>query len=407
MGGKKNKKLKCAIALLLAFNLSACYTPAKRLGGYVHSVTTLIKEPIKKRALVSRESEILNRFFGNTIDTSQVQIWLYEDTHETIIADTRKNVIRIFGRDNYSSNYSLEENPDLYGAFIFNATLIAQYQADSLWPYNKRSNQLSYRLDTSHKTSYSFNDFGKYQQAAIMEDYARRFTHPSHKMKHIRKTTTVDNCEAQKELLEIVETAFPHARALRMTLSSANMRDLTEDEKAFLDVFFQGEYVSWDTVTITGQPMYCYDRTASAIGKANITFWGPDNHSDDYSKESNNPVLFRLFFHEATHLWQAQNNYRYTDWRHVNPAGKYVYELNLERWSFDDYEVEQQGRIIEDYVGLFLHPDQEAGTPVLSETEKQQLQILVENRFPGARSLRLRLNQQQAKHSGSNPPSLS
>ncbi len=393
MGGTNKKKLKCALAIVLAFNLSACHTPSKHLGGYMHSVTTFIKSPLKKRGLATREAQLLNRLFGYKINTDKVEVWLYESPHETLIADSSKNIIRIFGTENYSDNYSVEDNPDLYGAFIYNATLVAQYQSDIQWRFNKRITSTSYTLDPDKNISFfEFHKFGRYQQAAIMEDYARRFTHKSHQMNHIREQTNPDNCDAQHILSYTVEQNFPHATALRHLLSPVASRDLTDNEKLFLRTFFQGEIVNWETVSLTQQPMYCYDRTASTPSAANITFWGTTNHSDDYTTEKLNPVLYRLFFHEAVHIWQAQNNYKFTNWKHVNPAGKYLYELDLDKWSFDDYEVEQQGRIIEDYVGIYLHPAQEAGTARLSNQEKQQLQTLVEDRFPGAKTMRLKMH---------------
>lgn len=95
-----------------------------------------------------------------------------------------------------------------------------------------------------------------------------------------------------------------------------------------------------------------------------------------------------LFAHELTHIWQRQNGYRHT--RCLTQPDGYRYQLSPE-YRFDDYCMEQQGAIIQDYVARFHHAAR--SYPFYSqprgEGQAAALQALVENRFPAARRKRL------------------
>jgi hypothetical protein len=121
-----------------------------------------------------------------------------------------------------------------------------------------------------------------------------------------------------------------------------------------------------------------------------------DNASRDFSRDQDQ---YGLFLHEMTHIWQVQNGV-------IGPrtiCETYKYTITPES-HFEDFCMEQQASIINDYANRFLSPTHEPKASqfltinieshVISGDTKASnalLKQVVEERFPRARLTRLAL----------------
>ncbi|TAL30298.1 MAG: hypothetical protein EPN97_12810 [Alphaproteobacteria bacterium] len=115
-----------------------------------------------------------------------------------------------------------------------------------------------------------------------------------------------------------------------------------------------------------------------------IDIFGPYGRSPDYAREGE--VLYGLFVHESTHVWQNQN------WAWTTKAMRvYEYELKPES-KFSDFGGEQQASIIENYAQRFLHPQGRKDATAETAAFDAMLQKVVEERFPRAKETRMALD---------------
>lgn len=135
--------------------------------------------------------------------------------------------------------------------------------------------------------------------------------------------------------------------------------------------------------------------------KSGTTFHVCDSEywSANYAKESV-PGRFGGFVHEVTHLWQNQQG----DKAYSGRCRSYAYTLTADA-KFQEYCSEQQGAIMEDYSQRFLHPSHRSTYYVRSTPENDaMLAALVEKQFPGARALRMSLeNRERAQVAAAAP----
>lgn len=120
--------------------------------------------------------------------------------------------------------------------------------------------------------------------------------------------------------------------------------------------------------------------------------------SQDYTQEVHEK--FCVWMHEWTHVWQGQGLDRYT----LGVYGGYDYVLSPQK-KFIDYGPEQQASIVMDYCGRFLHLDARWRNPVGGGLEKETadalLKDVIETQFPGAKILRLKMEEYRANNRNS------
>lgn len=345
--------------------------------------------PISSRGLTTGEVALAQKFFGTALDTSNIRIDVFAKENKnaaTFVAPGEKNVIRVYGARYADSDYSRTTVPFLFGALVHEFTRLSQNQNAETWRVGNNYSDYAYPL----RSDLKFTDYGPFQQAAIMEDYARRFFHAGQQSNWMARTYGADNCSADDFLARVVENHFPAARAARAEADKAQMRGLTKDEAAIMHGIF-GDDVSTADVRVHSPPRACSDRVASVHSVRDMFFWSAQHHSSDYTREQR-PANFGTFMHEATHIWQFQKGFSHTH-SHGQAAWKtYRYPLDLNKWRFDDYGVEQQASIIQDYSLAFLRPEKTTywlpGTYRDTDQARDILRRLVEARFPKAAETR-------------------
>lgn len=175
----------------------------------------------------------------------------------------------------------------------------------------------------------------------------------------------------------------------------ASVEPLTENEIAFVQGIFGDEIntaivrKNFYTEHQDLSPGDSTETIASVDDKKNINFYGTEYRSDDYSQEDR--LNYGTFIHEITHIWQRQKI----------PGLKllfmschdYSYTLDA-RSRFDDFCIEQQGAIIEDYALRFLHSSHASFRIKNTPENDALLKKVVEEKFPEARKTRLKLEAQ-------------
>ena len=350
----------------------------------------VVEAPLYSRGLTTGEVALAQKFFGTALDTSNIRIDVFakEDRNAaTYVAAGEKNVIRVNGERYADRDYSQTTIPFLFGALVHEFTRLSQNQNPETWRYGGNHRDYAYPL----RSDLTFTDYGPFQQAAIMEDYARRFFHAGQQSNWMERSYGANNCSADDFLARVVENHFPAARAARAEADKAQMRGLTKDEAAIMHGIF-GDDVSTRDVRVHNSPRGCTDRIASVHSVRDMFFWSAQHHSADYTREPR-PANFGTFMHEATHIWQFQHGFRHTHASDQSAWKTYRYPLDLRKWRFDDYGVEQQASIIQDYSLAFLRPEKTTQwlRGVYGDTDQAQdiLRRLVEARFPKAAETRL------------------
>lgn len=345
--------------------------------------------PLYSRGLTAGEEAIAQKFFGAALDTSNVRIDVFAKENRnapTFVAGGEKNVIRVNGERYAESDYSKTDNTFLFGALVHEFTRLSQNQNPETWKYGN-NRDYAYPL----RSDLAFAHYGPFQQAAIMEDYARRFFHSGQRSNWMARTYGENNCSADDFLTRVVENHFPAARAARAEAEKAHMRGLTKTEAAIMYGIF-GNDVSTADVRVHNAPRECSDRIASVNSVRDMFFWSARHHSADFTQDPQ-PDNFGTFMHEATHIWQFQKGFRHTHSHHETSWKTYHYPLDLNKWRFDDYGVEQQASIIQDYSLAFLRPEKKTKWLPATYQDNHQardiLRRLVEARFPKAAETRL------------------
>lgn len=158
-------------------------------------------------ALTSGETELVRGIFGDSVDTPIVTKYFVDtDPHCAAVTISRKG-IKFCGPQHFSKDYSKEAEVN-FGIFIHEMTHI--------WQKQTNSNTRKWRIyDYNLSAQSCFDGYCLEQQAAIVEDYARRFLHPSHQSRWIKNTP-----ESDLLLQKVVEDKFPQARATRLAYAA-------------------------------------------------------------------------------------------------------------------------------------------------------------------------------------------
>ena len=132
------------------------------------------------------------------------------------------------------------------------------------------------------------------------------------------------------------------------------------------------------------------DAAAAVNDQKNVTFYGAEYHSADYSREE--LINYGTFIHEMTHIWQRQKIGGFN----LLLMSCHTYDYSLDAQSrFSDFCIEQQGIVIQVYAQRFLHPSHVSLRINNTPENDLLLQKVVEEQFPQARITRLALEAQE------------
>lgn len=349
--------------------------------------------PYQSRHLAAGEREAVTKIFGDQLNPDSIRVHFFKDERPDlrsgVVGDNTRD-IEFYGEKNTSADFSRDKGSN-FGSFIYELTRLWQNKTNGEFTRGDKS-ALKYELDDET----SFVDYGQIQQAKMMEDYARRFLHPDRKS--FWREGQPDNSETDPQLEATVEEQFPAATAAREAFANVEVRPLTEGEARILKGIF-GATINIDTIRANMHPQG-YDDIVGSVdsGRVVADFWGPENSSKDFSAEKN-AYKFGTFIHELTHVWQNQNNRAFTNDTPPTAKDKYTYTLSSKS-NFEDYRVEQQAAIIEDYARRFLHPSKSFtyldAAYKDAESMSGLLKKVVETEFPGAKKLREEFELQNA-----------
>ncbi|HYD18354.1 MAG TPA: hypothetical protein VEF76_07740 [Patescibacteria group bacterium] len=340
--------------------------------------------PYESRALTAGEARLAQNLFGDQLDVSAVRLHFFSEARKSGVADVAgqsRRDIEVYGRANASADFSGEAG-DKYGAFVFELTELWQNQTGGKLTLGEPA-ESGYPLDED----FAFKDYGQLQQPQIMEDYARRFLHPDRKS-HWLAQQSGDNSESDPLLQALVENQFPAAKNARLAFANVDVQPLTAGEAALLKGIF-GDTIDTAVIRKNFHPQDYKDIVGSINSSKYADFWGAAQKSADFSVEKD-PDVFGTFVHELAHVWQNQTDSQYTraDYPMLT-KDKYRYALGK---PFTAYTSEQQAAIIEDYARRFLHPTRSwtylDGIVKDAAAMDAQLQKVVEDQFPGAKTFR-------------------
>lgn len=330
------------------------------------------------RTLTLGEKRVATQLLGGFLDTNAIRITF--DTQGARV-NTDSQTLTIVEPRFFSTDYSDENNaPVVFGHFVNQMTALAQRQAGATWIATGSGSGSLYPLD-----GRGFSAYSRAQQCAVMEDYALRFLHRSRQSYWLHKTYGGDKSITDPHLIAAVEGTFPAATQARKNFERMILRGLTDGEKALVQRIF-GDQIDTGVVWMHLSPL-AYSDVAGAVASATEVYFYGLNRSTDYSQED--PLKVGIFIHEMVHIWQFQTSRRYTVVE--NDIYKYTIRANA---RFENFNIEQQAAMLEDYVLYFTTPDKITRWLSQSYSPEETLQRMpyviaaVEARFPGARNLR-------------------
>ncbi len=169
---------------------------------------------VEMRAMTPAEQALIKGIFGNQINTSVVHLYMHPETYDDAVGSVSSSKAADFwGSKNHATEYTTTRDTDAFATFVHELTHVWQNQTNERFTssYVPDGNKYHYPLEAQYK----FTDYGVEQQAAMVEDYARRFLHPSKSFTWLGEV--YDNPESKAQMLmKTVETQFPAAKQLRL-----------------------------------------------------------------------------------------------------------------------------------------------------------------------------------------------
>lgn len=333
------------------------------------------------RALTTGEQKLLRTLFGDTAPISDLQlVFDTPDLHAANDNDTSANAVHLHDPRLFSKDYSAESDPYLFGYFVNQITGEMQKRMGDTWVADRSLTGSFYNID-----GRAFHQYGPDQQRAIMEDYALRFLHSSRQSYWLSRMYNGDRSITDPYLITAVESAFPSAKKGRTDFAKIILRRLTPAEVKLIHKVF-GDQFETENVWVHLSPT-AYKDVAGAVASGREVYFYGRNRSNDFTQEDANAQ--GVFLHEMTHIWQFQTDRRFTVV--VNDQYEYTIEANS---RFEDFNIEQQAAMMEDYLLYCMNKDQKLRWLPQSYTKEQlaeRTQFMlntVEAFFPGARTLR-------------------
>jgi hypothetical protein len=167
---------------------------------------------IDSRPMTPGEAEIIKGIFGDQIDVSIVRQNIHPQSYDDIAGTaTSSRDANYWGPRYGSKDYSKEKNPEKFGTFVHENTHVWQFQTN--WRYSPgRDGVYKYPLESKWK----FTDYTHEQQAAMVEDYALYYLHPSKEMRWLPQVYSGRELREKLPMLKsMVENQFPGAKKLR------------------------------------------------------------------------------------------------------------------------------------------------------------------------------------------------
>lgn len=169
---------------------------------------------VEIRAMTPAETALIKGIFAGQIDTASIKLYLHPEKYDDAVGSVASSRAADFwGTDHHSGDYTKGNDAENFGTFVHELTHVWQNQTNDRFTssYVPEGNKYLYPLEAKYK----FTDYGTEQQAAMVEDYARRFLHPSKSFTWLGEV--YDDPESKAALLmKTVETQFPAAKQLRL-----------------------------------------------------------------------------------------------------------------------------------------------------------------------------------------------
>jgi hypothetical protein len=150
------------------------------------------------------------------------------------------------------------------------------------------------------------------------------------------------------------------------------LRDVTLGEKGLLMYVFGAFTLPFDKLRVDTNDSHTGGERNS-ITPFEIAYMAPVRYRQDYSNPSVDEETRAIFIHEMTHVWQFYHDYHkiaQAVWQYVSNFGdyskSYIYDVSASK-DFDDYNMEQQAAIVQDWWRLTHNlPTKYANPPVAS-----------------------------------------
>lgn len=168
---------------------------------------------IETRALTPGELALIQGIFGEQADARiMTQHFHPQDYSDIAGTATSTRDANYWGPRYYSRDFSKEQDATRFGVFVHENTHLWQFQTNFRFS-RERAGVYKYPVDPA---KWSFNDYTDEQQAAMMEDYATQYLHPSHTMRWLPQVYSgAELREKTEQMRQIVETRWPGARRVR------------------------------------------------------------------------------------------------------------------------------------------------------------------------------------------------
>ncbi len=369
------------------------------------------------RALTDGEARLLNMIFGEEIDVSDMRLVSYKKrtgngSESGNVLSEADHVMIVTNPDFSSDDYSQSADIEKYTLFLKLGTHAARLQQGSHWEHSLGASKENFDLDPEPYPLFNggfghnrntelgyevnggitFEHYGPKQQAEMVADYMGRFAHDAATGPGLADRFGQNRCGTENSLAHAIEERFPHLSNIRNMNWGRTTRQISDIEADFAKAIF-GKNFDTDGIVIHHEKRDCTDVVASVHSDNDMYFWGEDDNRPDFAERVDNPTSetnydIAVMGHELAHIWQNRTNYAHTGGRADGSPDQYNYSLNLKKWDFEDYNDEQQGAIIQDYIGVFLTTRGETFRMQWNDGELETLKALVEGQFPQAKKTR-------------------
>lgn len=165
------------------------------------------------RELTPAEAQWMKSFFGEEIRPQQVKLILFPYSTKGAVASVWNGYSENFwGKEMHATDYTTA-SAYLFGTFVHETTHIWQNQTNDKYTPDRELRHYRYWVDT--KSEYT--TFSVEQQAAMVEDYALYFLHPSKQPSYMQQTYNKSEIPGRMEMLKkVIEAQFPGARQMRL-----------------------------------------------------------------------------------------------------------------------------------------------------------------------------------------------
>jgi hypothetical protein len=167
---------------------------------------------IEKRALTEGERALIKGIFGDQIDDRILTQHFHPEDYGDVAgtADSKRDA-HYWGPRYYSKDFSKEKDATRFGVFVHENTHLWQFQTN--FRDSRRESVYKYPVDPA---KWSFNNYSDEQQAAMMEDYATYYLHPSKTMRWLPQVYGGRELqEKTDQMRRVVEARWPGARRVR------------------------------------------------------------------------------------------------------------------------------------------------------------------------------------------------